>query len=123
MAELLTNPKPEHNFLGILADFENTIRQALIKYRKHLQDIGVPLPIFIYIALIDVKNGSLVSPKTRSESSESFDQDDILVPAAVLDDPAKDIDSLIRPIMDLFWNAAGEERSPAFDADGRWVGY
>jgi len=54
-----------------------------------------------------------------------IDRDIVYLPDVVLNDVEidymVDLPMLLRPVVDAFWQAGGWDRSPNYDADGRWI--
>ena len=45
-----------------------------------------------------------------------------MLPEIVVDDLSTPAEPLLKPTLDLVWNACGVPSSPYFDADGKWIG-
>jgi hypothetical protein len=53
--------------------------------------------------------------------STPIDRDVLLLPEIVVEDLATPIGPLLKPALDLVWNACGQASSPYFDAAGNWL--
>ncbi len=100
----------------------HTFASALILLR-HLQ---VPEPIFVSLALIGVKGRTLALPQNAvylSYQSDPFDRDLIVCPDVLLEHSSTDAPhpSLLLPLVNSVWQAAGRERTPFTDNQGAWL--
>lgn len=50
----------------------------------------------------------------------TVDRDDVMVPELVLHERPQQVDVAVRPILDIFWQAAGWPGSRNYKEDGRW---
>jgi hypothetical protein len=109
--------------LWVSAEYETQIRRAVIEYVQFLFNQGFGPPICIFVCLIGVLGTWLVAPDTRRPSRNSFDRDDVFPQVGVWGEQTTDVDTVLQPLLNRFWNTVGNRASPAYDASGRWVGY
>ena len=50
-----------------------------------------------------------------------IDRDVLMVPEVVVDDLTTPAAAMVRPALDMLWNAGGFARSPHYDEQGSWL--
>jgi Schlafen, AlbA_2 len=88
-----------------------------------LDQLGLEPPLYIFLSLVDAKGYFLADESFSMISEAALPRSDILLPEATVSSfAAQNIDSLLIPLLNRIWNAAGNERCPHFDDDGKWRG-
>jgi hypothetical protein len=55
-------------------------------------------------------------------TSTAIDRDVLMLPEIVVEDVSAGVGPLLKPTLDLVWNACGHAASPYFDTTGNWIG-
>jgi hypothetical protein len=99
----------------------STFRNAVTLLR-HLE---APSPIFVTLSLVSVRHRTMALPQNVSDwnyESYPFDRDVIVCPDVLLgqfEGGVPDV-SILLPLLDSIWQAAGRERTPYLDNQGKW---
>ncbi|MCE5213240.1 MAG: ATP-binding protein [Methanobacterium sp.] len=101
---------------------ESSIIQYIYQYFKAMENLGVDMPISIFITLIDVKGYTLPSHSIRSSLSNDIiiDRDVLELQGILIDEFEDKIEDLLKPVFDTVWNACGIEKSPNYNDNGEW---
>jgi hypothetical protein len=87
-----------------------------------LVQLGLEPPLYLFLSLADAKGYFLADEFFQRTSEVGLARSDILLPEVTVSSLAADIDALLIPLLNRVWNAAGNERCPHFDTDGKWMG-
>jgi hypothetical protein len=90
-----------------------------------IKKLGCSAPVLVGISLIGVRNMKLevdLEVALRMGGASAIDRDVIMLPEIVVENLSTPADSLLKPTLDLVWNACGFRSSPYFDAAGSWRG-
>ena len=90
--------------------FRQGLIQALPVYLSIQKSIGVELPIFVILSMLQVRGYNL-APEDSFESTD-IDQDDLLLPEIQIDKWGSDLTQLMKPVFDIVWNSLGLPESP-----------
>ena len=115
---LLNASKDKRVFSGIL--YEQRMLQAVVRYGELQKLLGTEPPWFLMISLIGVKGYRIAHPMFQysfSEHSDEIDRAHLIIPEVMIDD-FNAIPTVMKPIFDTVWNAAGRRGSPNYDAQG-----
>jgi hypothetical protein len=105
--------------------YEEAVLGYLPQCFEILRKLGCPPPVLVGISLIGVRGSKLaVDPMVESSmgSSRAIDRDVLMLPEIVVEDLSTPAAPLLKPALDLVWNACGFPSSPYFDATGNWIG-
>jgi hypothetical protein len=102
--------------------FEPTLMQNLPRFLAGFRQVGVHPPVWGFLTLTGVKGSKIPSNADFRGEYRDIDRDALLLPEFRIDDLGADPADLLRPVLDLVWNASGFRRSFNFDEKGRWVG-
>jgi hypothetical protein len=102
---------------------------ALVSYVPHcfeiLTALGCNPPVVIGISLIGVK-GQKMALDFRQQmamgASGEINRDVLVLPEILVEDLSKRVGPLLKPALDLVWNACGYDGSVYFDQDRNWIG-
>jgi len=103
--------------------YERDIIGAMGKYLIALSSLQVPLPIVVALTFLGVKDCHFpVSERLRLHRWEQvpIDRDVLVLPDVLIEAYNCDIPTILRPIFDAVWNAAGWEKSANYDEQGTW---
>ncbi|NET61093.1 MAG: ATP-binding protein [Symploca sp. SIO2E6] len=107
----------------IYREYESKIIQAIPKFLKIQENLGVEPPLFIMLSLLGVKNYIMGFDTGYGRSpGDPIDRDTLLVPEIVVENFNFDPAQVMKPAFDVVWNAAGLPRSFNYDQTGNWVG-
>jgi hypothetical protein len=109
------NGEPHAEIIPCLA-YEETVVTYLPKCFEIMRRLGCSPPILIGISLIGVRGLTLAGAHT------AINRDVLMLPNIVVDNLTASVGPLLKPTLDLVWNACGEPASPYFDEAGTWVG-
>jgi len=106
--------------------YEETLLEALPRYTKIQEHLGVEPPVFVMLSLLGVKGGFMQVDGPRSvpvlQKDVRIDRDALLIPEIMVESFEYSPEEVLRPAFDAVWRAAGWERSMNYDEDGRWIG-
>ena len=87
--------------------------------------VGVTPPVAMMLSFIGIKGWEMGVRDTWGTRGHmgGFDRDPLLVPELLLQSlKADEVRTLVKPVIDATWNAAGYAQSDYYDAQGNWVG-
>jgi hypothetical protein len=101
---------------------EQKVLQAMVKYNVVVKELGVSLPIVVMLSLHGFKNYRLWfnSVWYDYDGCHPIDRDTVLLPDVLLEDFATPPDTLLRPVFDALWQAAGFANCANYGPNGRW---
>jgi len=102
--------------------YEEAIVTYLPQCFQIMRTLGCNPPILVGISLIGVRGLRLSVDELRMGLSAPIDRDVLMLPEIVVEDLSTPAPPLLKPILDLVWNACGFPASPYFDAAGNWTG-
>lgn len=89
------------------------------KYLKFLRQTNTPSPVVVLVSLVGVKECILVtSAEVYRMRKNHIDRDILLLPEVILEDLSQTPDKVLRPILDVLWQAAGYSRCTLYDGQG-----
>ena len=98
--------------------YEETVLQAAQSSLNGLRALEIPLPLVILLSMTGVAGAIMwVGPFLEGHP---IDRDTLLLPDVLVEDYGADVHTVLRPVFDAVWNAAGYERSFNYDAEGNW---
>ncbi len=106
--------------------FEEKLARTFQSAQLLLKHLDVPEPVFATVSLIGMKGRTMALPQHvahLSYESEPFDRDLILCPDVLLNHTVADASdpSVLLPLVNSVWQAAGREKTPYMDKDGSWL--
>jgi len=101
--------------------YEEAAIRSMGSYLKGLKELGVQLPIVVLMTMSGAKGAWLaVSQRLMDWDSHAIDRDMLILPDVLIETYDADVATLLRPVFDAVWNAAGFERSFNYDDNGNW---
>src|SRR5262249_34729899 len=88
--------------------------QGLVAFSK----LGIAPPAWLFLSLLDVGAVKFVAD---FDSYTGFDRNILGIPEQRIDDFASSPWSILKPVADMIWNAAGLERCYRINEQGKWV--
>ncbi len=108
---------PEKNFIPSVA-FEEALLSYLPSCLALLQLLGCGLPVFIALSLTNVK-GFFMGVQSW-DRREAIEENTLMLPEAEVADYGVAAATILKPLFDMIWNAAGYPGSLNFDSSGTW---
>ena len=105
--------------------YEEAVVTYLPQCFQIMRKLGCSPPVLVGISLIGVRGLKLavdVMVELSMGGTKSIDRDVLMLPEIVVEDLSTPIGPLVKPTLDLVWNACGYSASPYFDAAGNWIG-
>jgi hypothetical protein len=78
---------------------------------------------YVALSLVNVAGFTMYIPPKLTlplRSPQVIDRPHLLLPEIAVESVAAPVDTIVRPLLDLLWNACGYLRSPNFREDGTW---
>lgn len=97
--------------------FEDYLIRKCSYFYDVLKNLNVELPIYMFISLIDV-NGYRIYYKNQDnvKLTNAVDRDLLILPEIEIKSSNFDMKSILTDIINMIWNACGEEKSVNFDS-------
>jgi hypothetical protein len=105
--------------LGNIA-FEQSIHRQIRNALLIAQELGIPAPGFITLALSGMRGWTLGVDVSMDTVSSPFSRDLYLPPEQYIEGMDVDPTTILKPLVDPIWNEAGFESSPNFEGT-RWL--
>jgi hypothetical protein len=105
--------------------YEEAVVSYLPQCFQIMRKLGCSSPVLVGISLIGVRGLKLavdVMVELSMGGSTAIDRDVLMLPEIVVEDLSTPAAPLLKPTLDLVWNACGFSASPYFDAAGNWIG-
>ena len=124
-ADMYFDPPPDMRtaVAGIgAAHVANELAGALERIRRLFRVLEVPAPVSWFTSLYGVKDVQFhVSQRLSLYGRNAFDRETILLPEIVLANYDEAAPTVLKPLLDALWQAAGLERCFDSSADGQWA--
>lgn len=119
---LLLEPHGDKLFIPSIA-YEQELISSLKEYLALLKTLEVEPPIFVLLALLEVKGYSMPVNGALSfiYDSERIDRDILLLPEIILESYDISAERVLKPCFDSVWNACGFPRSLNYNEEGEWA--
>ena len=101
-------------------DFEVSILEALKNYISVQEHLNVDLPIVIMLTLLNVRGVIMDANIGVNASRNPIDREVLLLPEIIVEEFGERPATIMRPIFDSVWNAAGWSRSMNYNESGEW---
>lgn len=106
----------------VLADqwIDTRIRSSLEHGLKVLRSLDRPPPYVLMASLLGVK-GAVIRDRWADPTIRHlrYPRSDLMLPDVWIESESPDHDDVVRPIMDIVWQACGHGQSPDYDERGR----
>jgi len=100
--------------------YERNLIDALNTYLSTLKFLGVMPPIFVFLALLGVKEYS-IGYLRPIDKVQKIDRDVLLIPEVLVESYNVFAEDVLKPCFDSIWNACGYQKSFNYDGN-KWVG-
>ncbi len=103
--------------------YELELLRSLAEFLNLAREIGVNMPIVIFLTLVGVKDWEMGVDRSKFWFDEYYkiDKDILQLPETIIESYDTEPKNILRPMFDLIWNACGYKRSYNFDEAGNWV--
>lgn len=103
--------------------YELELLKSLAEYLNMAREIGINMPIVIFLTLVGVKDWEMGVDKIRFWDNDYYkiDRDILQLPEIIIESYNIEPKDILRPMFDLIWNACGFKRSLNFDESGNWA--
>lgn len=110
--------------LGNKNGYEFYIIRKCINFYNFMKNLGIELPIYLFISLVDTKGYRIMykNEKNITKITNAIDRDLLELPEIELKSYKTDIKKTIKNVINMIWNACGEEKSINFNENGEWIG-
>jgi hypothetical protein len=116
----LLEPEGEVRRIPYIA-YERALVQAVTCYLTTMNKMGIEPPIFLMLSLQGVRGFTIELDRWRFAHMEPHPIDrDLLLLETMVETYDVAAPTLMKPLFDQIWNAAGWERSMSYDNEGRW---
>jgi hypothetical protein len=102
--------------------FEEKIMSALGRFLSFQKGLGIESPILVQLTLIGVRGYRVAATGTSWIHTAGFDRDLLVLPEVLVEGESWAIGSVVKPILDVMWQADGWDRDRNFDDQGNWIG-
>ena len=106
----------------LLAFYPRQVEEELLEgihgYLDFQEAIGVNTPLVIMLAFSGVKDYRLENTYGGT-FGHPIDRDILILPEVVIENYKGDIDTIMKPIFDAMWNAAGMQKAITYDETGK----
>jgi len=111
----------EENKTGIPSVvFEGALVEALSTYLKTLSKLDISSPIWVCLALLNVKGYWMWVNNSWLDDGGVIDRTELIIPEVRIDKFDLPCEYILKPLFDSVWNACGYQRSFNYDENGNW---
>jgi len=101
--------------------FEKNLISATARFLDLQANLGIPPPIFVMVSLLGVRGYIMrTNDPHQPVRATPIDRDVLLLSEIIVEEFGQQSSSLLRPVFDAVWQAAGFLRSAYYDANGNW---
>lgn len=111
---------------------EEQIIKALLDFIEFYKDLGIELPIYVFLTLTNVKDYKFhldddfsniyqVRYRMRGEEKPVIDRNNLIIPEITISSYESSPTEILRPAFDLIWNSVGFARDFNYDDNGEWI--
>ncbi|MBI4024011.1 MAG: ATP-binding protein [Verrucomicrobia bacterium] len=102
-------------------DFERYLISIIQHYLETERQLELHPPIFVVLTLLGVHGYRMaVAPGRESRIRHPIDRDSLLLPEVIIEDFGVKVATVLRPVFDALWQAAGHRGSPNYDENDNW---
>ena len=76
----------------------------------------------VSLSLLKTKGLEMGTSSYNDVAGYAIDQENLILPEVVVEDPTMPASEILKPLFDLVWNACGYPESQNFDTQGNWIG-
>lgn len=103
--------------------YELELLKSLSELLKLAKELGINMPIVIFLTLVGVKDWEMGVDSSRFDYEDYYkiDRDILQLPETIIESYDIKSGNILRPMFDLVWNTCGFKRSYNFDEVGNWT--
>lgn len=102
--------------------YEFELIKSLTEILNLLKELGVNMPIVIFLTIVGAKGWEMGVDKRRFwDEYYKIDRDILQLPETIIESYDIEAKDILRPMFDLVWNACGYKMSYNFDENGNWL--
>jgi len=102
--------------------FDNEILESVARFLLIQRSMGVLPPIYIMLSMLGIKGYTMGVPTGIYHDSHPIDREMLLVPEVMVEKYETAVDAVLKPALDIVWNASGWAGSIYYDSLGKWIG-
>lgn len=113
--------KPQPALIGGAVDL--AVVRAVGRGFKFLLRMGIGPPLAVYLTLANVKGYAMYADQSFTpydRETRKIDRPVVEATEIFVDDLDSDSARLVKPALDIFWEASGNQRSLSYDEAGEW---
>jgi hypothetical protein len=125
---LMLSQRPKEDVSTVIQPhvIEKHLIENLKNYLSLLNQIEITPPIFLMITFLNVAGAIMwtnnIDIFLSTKSLLPYNRNIMSFPEIELQSiVTEDADKILRPIFDVMWQAAGQEKCPHYNAEGKWV--
>ena len=111
-------PLGEKLYVYYPGQVEDEIIEKIHGYLEYQESNSINTPLVIMLTFTGVKN-YMLAYKYGGTVGHPIDRDILILPEVVIETYRSDIDTIMKPIFDAMWNAAGIQNDPLYDNTGK----
>lgn len=121
-AELLSENVRDLGWFVPMTKIEEILVDAIPHLLSFLDVMDAGYPVAVMMSLLNVRGFELWAGQQSMGRREKavVDRDDLILPDIILESRPEHVARAVRPLFDVFWNAANFAYSPNFDEQGNW---
>lgn len=122
------NPYQDEEINVISGDkngYEFYIIKKCIYFYNFLKNLGIGLPVYLFITLVDVKGYRIMYKNSSNNTvkiTDAIDRELLELPEIELKTFGLDIKKIVSNVINMIWNACGVEKSINFNVENEWLG-
>ena len=117
--------RPQHGKSFPSLSFANYLFELVNRTRRLMAALGISPPASLFVTLIGAKGFTLGISANLSFiqgiQAQQFDRDLLLLRDVVVTDWGVPVETLLKPLLDELWQAAGLPRCFDYDNDANWT--
>ena len=117
--EIAGSGRNESDPKTFITHYEKYLLDVLPEYLSCQQALGIPLPVWLFLTFTGMKGVEIVVGRFR-RTNPPIDREILALPEVEIGDYEQPALSLLKPLYDMLWNAAGYPGTQSFDAAGNW---
>jgi len=100
--------------------YATNLFNAVGRYLEFAREMSLPAPFAALASLVGVREYNLLGGRSPYDNLGQFDRDTVTLPDVLIDDTGAIPATVMRPMIEALWQAAGFERCKEYGADGSW---
>ncbi len=101
--------------------YEIRLIQNVESYITALEELGSSSPYFVFLSFLGISDYRFLTSSTGNFPTRRLDRDNLILPTVTIEDK-QHVNSSMRALFDMVWNAFGLEKSKYFNDASQWIG-